>query len=120
MRVLYCNCTYAETIPTEVKHEVLRRLSASGVAFEAVADLCAMSAHEHPMLKQIAAEDDVRIAACFPRAVRCLFEAADAPLSEQRAEVLNMRRQSSADVVSHLLSPETSQQGASAISAPRT
>lgn len=102
-RVLYCNCTYAEVIPPQVKREVLRRLSASRVAFEAVADLCELSARRDPALKRIAESADLRIAACFPRAVEWLFHAAGAPLTKQRVEVLNMRRQSTDQVVAGLL-----------------
>ena len=106
MRVLYCNCTHARVVPPELKREVLRKLSAAGVAFDAVADLCGTSARKDPALRKIAGADDVRIAACFPRAVTWLFAAADAPLSGQRVKVLNMRRQSADQVVSGLLSEE--------------
>ena len=43
-RILYCHCHYAQVVPTEVKETVLRQLAESGVAFDAVADLCEMSA----------------------------------------------------------------------------
>jgi heterodisulfide reductase subunit A-like polyferredoxin len=104
MRVLFCNCTHAKVVPPLVKREVLRRLSTSGIAFDAVADLCELSARKDPTLRTIASADDLRIAACFPRAVTWLFDAADAPLSAQHVEVLNMRRQSAEEVVSRLLS----------------
>ena len=42
--VLYCHCAYSEFIPPDVKREVLRRLSGSGVAVEAVSDLCGLAA----------------------------------------------------------------------------
>jgi heterodisulfide reductase subunit A-like polyferredoxin len=110
MRVLYCNCTYADVVPLEVKRQVLKKLSASRVTFDAVADLCEISARNGPFLKRIAAEDDVRIAACFPRAVRCLFDAGGAPLPEQHVEILNMRLESAANVVSRLLAEKTPRQ----------
>jgi len=47
-RILYCNCTYAQVVPKEVKEAVLKKLCESGVAFEAVADLCEMSARQDP------------------------------------------------------------------------
>jgi hypothetical protein len=47
-RILYCHCAYAQVVPKEVKEAVLRRLSESGVAFEAVADLCELSARQDP------------------------------------------------------------------------
>ena len=111
MRVLYCNCTYAAVVPSEVKHAVLRKLSDSGVAFEAVADLCAMSARQDPALGRIAGETDLKIAACFPRTVRCLFEAAGAPLPEQGVELLNMRHESATEIASRLLPEQSSRSG---------
>lgn len=98
-RIIYCNCTYAKVIPEETKREVLRELSASGVAFDAVADLCEMSARQDPALKRIAESGNVSIAACFPRAVKWLFHGAQAPLPETGVEILNMREQSAAEIV---------------------
>jgi hypothetical protein len=92
-RILYCHCAYAQVVPKAVKEEVLRRLSESGAAFDAVADLCEMSARRDPALKQLAegGEAGLKIAACFPRAVKWLFSAADATLPEHGVEILNMR-----------------------------
>lgn len=101
---VFCNCTYAKVVPPQVKRQVLRELNASGIAFEAVADLCAMSTRNDPALKRLAASGDVKIAACFPRAVEWLFHAADAPPAGGRVEVLNMREQSADDIVAGLLS----------------
>ena len=90
-RILYCHCAYAQVVPKEVKEEVLRRLSASGVAFDAVADLCELSAKRDPALARLAGDGNVKIAACYPRAVKWLFAAADAPLPEPGVDILNMR-----------------------------
>ena len=57
-RILYCHCQYAQVVPKEVKDAVLRKLCDSGVAFEAVADLCEMSARRDPALQRLAAEGD--------------------------------------------------------------
>src|SRR5580704_1932709 len=73
-RIVYCNCSFARVLAPEVKTKVLEGLAASGVAFDAVPDLCEMSARKDPALVRIA-EGDVAIAACFPRAVRWLFSA---------------------------------------------
>ena len=89
--IVYCRCAYAQVIPSAVKDEVLARLCSSGLAFEAVPDLCALSAHKDPALQRIAAEPGLRIAACYPRAVRWLFHAGGAPLPEAGVEILNMR-----------------------------
>jgi hypothetical protein len=90
-------------VPADVKREVLRRLAESGIGFDAVADLCEMSARRDPGLKALAAEGNVKIAACFPRAVRGLFIAADAPLPETGVEICNMRTESAEQVVGALL-----------------
>jgi hypothetical protein len=103
LRILYCNCTYAQVVPPEVKGEVLRRLAESGVAFDAVADLCELSAKRDPGLKQIAEGGPVKIAACFERAVRGLFVAAENPLPEGGVEIRNMRVETADQVVAALL-----------------
>ena len=104
-RILYCNCTYAQVVPKEVKEAVLKKLCESGVAFEAVADLCEMSARQDPALKRLSEGGAVRIAACFPRAVKWLFHAAKAPLPADATEILNMRVQSADEVSAALFNP---------------
>lgn len=104
-RILYCHCAYAQVVPKAVKEEVLRRLGESGVSFDAVADLCEMSARRDPALKQFVAGADVKIAACYPRAVTWLFNAAGAPLPETGVEVVNMRTESAENVVEAVLGP---------------
>jgi hypothetical protein len=89
-RILYCHCAYAQVVPTETKAAVLDQLSASGVSFEAVPDLCEMSARRDPGLAQIASGGEATIVACYPRAVRWLFNAAGTTLPES-VRVLNMR-----------------------------
>lgn len=96
--ILYCNCTYAQVIDPAVKAAVLRQLCDSGRSFEAVADLCEMSARKDPALKRLAAGGEVKIAACYPRAVKWLFASAGAPLDAAQTEVLNMREQTAATV----------------------
>ena len=102
-RILYCNCTYAKVVPVETKREVLRRLSDSGAAFDCVADLCEMSARRDPALKKLAEGGEVKIAACFPRAVKWLFHAGGAPISDNSVDVLNMREQDADEIVPLLL-----------------
>jgi hypothetical protein len=103
LRILYCHCTYAQVVPPEVKQQVLRKLAESGVAFDAVADLCELSAKRDPALKQIAGGGPVKIAACFERAVRGLFIAAETPLPESGVEIRNMRTETADQVVEALL-----------------
>ncbi len=105
-RILYCHCQYAQVVPREVKEAVLRQLCEADVEFEAVADLCEMSARRDPSLARLADAEGVKIAACFPRAVKWLFHQAGAPLPMAATEVLNMRVQSADDVSAALLSAE--------------
>src|SRR5687768_7638314 len=102
-RILYCHCQYAQVIPKEVKEAVLKKLCESGVAFEAVADLCEMAARRDPALRRLAGSGEVKIAACFPRAVKGLFHQANADLSPDAVEVLNMRSLTADEVVAALL-----------------
>ena len=100
--ILYCHCQYAQVVPKDVKDAVLRRLCESGVAFDAVADLCEMSARKDPALKQLASSGAVKIAACFPRAVKGLFHQCSADLAPDRTEVLNMRMLTADEVCARL------------------
>ena len=105
-RILYCHCQYAQVVPKEVKEAVLRKLCESGVAFEAVADLCEMAARRDPALQRLAANGAVKIAACFPRAVKGLFHQANADLTPDQTEVLNMRTLTAEDIVAALFSAQ--------------
>ncbi len=105
-RILYCHCKYAQVVPKDQKELVLRALCDSGSAFEAVADLCELSARRDPSLQRLASNGSVKIAACFPRAVKWLFHQAGAPLVLDQTEVLNMRTQSAAEIIPELLSSE--------------
>ena len=100
--ILYCHCQYAQVVPKEVKEAVLRRLCESGVAFDAVADLCEMSARRDPALQQLAANGAVKIAACFPRAVKGLFHQCNADLAPEKTEVLNMRTLTADEICARL------------------
>jgi hypothetical protein len=96
-RVLYCHCAFAQVVPKEVKERVLTGLTASGCSFDAVPDLCEMSARRDPALQQIASSETT-IVACYPRAVKWLFSAAGTPLGDG-ARILNMREQTADDIL---------------------
>lgn len=108
-RIVYCHCAFAKVVPAEVKTEVLAELTRSRKSFEAVADLCEMSARKDPALNRIAKtaeEGPVVIAACFPRAVQWLFHGAGTPLPEEGVTVLNMREQTADQVLEGLIQKE--------------
>lgn len=92
--ILYCHCANAKVLPADTKSAVLQTLADSGLPFVAVPDLCALSARKDPSLQSLAG--GVRlVAACYPRAVRALFQAAEATLTAE-ARVLNLRVESAA------------------------
>ncbi len=105
-RLLYCHCAFARVVPQEVKNGVLQGLAESNVAFEAVPDLCALAAHKDPSLLRLANGDSpLEIVACYPRAVRWLFHAADAPLPEDGVRIHNMRTQDAATTLNDVFAP---------------
>ena len=101
--LVYCRCAYARVVPRKVKDEVLEGLADAGVDFDAVPDLCEMSARKDPRLAEIAGGRAVTIAACYPRAVRWLFSSAGAPLDRERVTILNMREETAEAVTEAML-----------------
>lgn len=106
--LLYCHCRYAQVVPAETKAGVLEALCRSNLPFEAVPDLCELSARRDPSLQRLATAGPLKIAACYPRAVKWLFAAAGAPLKPDATEVVNMRVQTVGDVTTSLMSSSLS------------
>lgn len=104
--VVFCSCAHYETIPQETKQRVFESLRDAGIAVEAVADLCGMAANGHPRLRYWAQAEPLSIVACFPRAVRWLFEAAGVPLNLVQTRFFNMRTQSADEILDGILAPE--------------
>ncbi len=88
--ILYCHCSHAGVAPDDVRRGVLATLCERGLEFQAVPDLCGLAARRDPFLKSFARAPSPTIIACYPRAVRCLFEMAEAPLPDD-ATILNLR-----------------------------
>ena len=105
MKIVYCHCAYAQVIPADVKQEVLRRLTESGVSFDGVADLCEMAARKDPWLVEIAGGGPAQIIACYPRAVTWLFSSAGAPLPAEGIRILNMRTESADAIAATVTTP---------------
>jgi hypothetical protein len=89
-------------VPPDTKAAVLEGLARADAPFEAVPDLCEMAARHDPRLAELAAGGPLRIAACYPRAVRWLFASAGATLDPSSVEILNMRTGTVADVLAAL------------------
>jgi hypothetical protein len=110
-RILYCHCAFAKVVPAETRTAVLNGLSAAGVEFDAVPDLCEMAARGDVRLREFAASAPaatLSIAACYPRAVKWLFASAGAPLPDAQVRVCNMRVETADAVVHSLLEGRSS------------
>ena len=90
-RILYCHCAFARVLPPPTKAAVLAHLAKSEAPFEAVPDLCEMSARRDDRLQSLAGSEPLTIVACYPRAVQGLFHSAGASLPGEGVTVLNMR-----------------------------
>jgi len=101
-RVLYCHCAYAAVVPKATKEAVLRGLTDAGIAFDAVPDLCELSARRDPVLADLTGDGPTKLVACYPRAVKWLFHAAGVELS-QNIEVLNMRTDTADAILAEVL-----------------
>ena len=111
-RILYCHCAYAKVVPPEVKAAVLNGLAEANAEFDAVPDLCEMAAHGDDRLRELAAAGPLKIAACYPRAVKWLFAAAGAQLPDDSVRIWNMRVESADTVIDGLVN-QTGQTGES-------
>lgn len=99
--LLYCHCAHAKVVPEATKQAVLTALAASGRPFEAVADLCEMSARKDPTLARLVAQPGMQIIACHRRAVAWLLNAAGTALPTETV-VHNMRESSSDKIITDL------------------
>ena len=106
-QVIYCHCAYSAVIPDSVKNTALRDILQKGLDFQAVPDLCKMAAEGDERLHTIAASEDVTVVACYPRAVKSLFDRVGAPLdlAGGKARVINMRDVDADAVVEALPEP---------------
>ena len=104
--ILFCSCTHGNAIPQEVKQDVLTFLSKMNRDIIIVSDLCGMAARREPELSRIAKIPCLTIVACYPRALKWLFHAGGAPLTDGCVKILNMRTQSVEEIVSFLESED--------------
>jgi NAD-dependent dihydropyrimidine dehydrogenase PreA subunit len=100
--ILFCTCAHYEIIPPAAKERILTALSQTGQEIEAVGDLCGLAAHRDPRLQRWAAAPQLVVVACFPRAVRWLFHAAGATLSQEKVRCLNMRTQTPEEIIASI------------------
>ena len=101
--IVFCNCGHSQIISDAIKAGVLRAIEESGAKVEVVQDLCGLAADKSPLLQQWASADELKIIACFPRAVKWLFNAGGYPLPESGVELFNMRADGAEDIISSVL-----------------
>ncbi len=104
---IYCNCSYYDFIPDQTREAVLEAMAGSGLEFEAVSDLCSLCANRDPVLQRWAEAEKIQIVACFPRAIRWLFNAGKAQLPAQDVTFFNMGIQSPQEIITGLLQGRT-------------
>ena len=85
---------------------VLCTLKDADIAFDVVDDLCGLAARQDKVLLNWSKSSGLRIAACFPRAVKWLFHRASAPLNPE-AEIINMCNADTDSIVKSLLAEST-------------
>jgi len=88
--VLYCSCATSDLVSPETRSALEQALAAAGRRVVVVRDLCSLAACKDPLLGKLAGERRLQVVACYPRAVRWLFAAADVPLGED-VTILNQR-----------------------------
>ncbi len=71
--VLLCRCVQAGLVPEAAVTAVAAAADEQGWTVLVVDDLCHLAASADPLLARCAAAADLRIGACFPRAVQALF-----------------------------------------------
>jgi NAD-dependent dihydropyrimidine dehydrogenase PreA subunit len=92
--VLLCECVHSGLIGRAKLQALRASLESAHVPFTTVADLCALAARKDPLLAELVRGPETRILACYPRAVRALFQFAGAPLAPGDAQLINLREAS--------------------------
>ncbi len=106
-RVLICRCAQVGLTPDATLARLAQAASDAGVSAEWVDDLCELAAHRSPRLAEWAASGDLRVAACYPRAVRWLFEAAGVTLPRAGVTLANARTEPADEVAERLFAGAT-------------
>ena len=92
--VLLCECVHNGLIGRAKLQALRASLESAQIPFTTVPDLCALAARKDPLLAQLVRGPKTRILACYPRAIRALFQFAGAPLAPGDAQLINLREAS--------------------------
>ena len=99
--ILFCNCSYANIIPDETRKVVFDALCPDRRVV-VVDDLCKLAAKKDPLLGELVKQKELTVVACYPRAVRWLFNAGGATLEEGQLICHNMRATSAEEIVARV------------------
>jgi NAD-dependent dihydropyrimidine dehydrogenase PreA subunit len=92
--ILFCSCEGRNLVPGGVNETVLSGLQALGTGFTAVPDLCGIAAKRGKELKEtVDKADRILVIACYPRAVKWLFNIAGIEWNTAKISVINMRKE---------------------------
>ncbi|MFA7158735.1 MAG: hypothetical protein WC299_05480 [Kiritimatiellia bacterium] len=101
--ILFCHCAGSAAGNPAVRGAVLSGLRARGLPFVEVPDLCRLAAGKEKWLAALAAlAGTFTVVACRPRAVRWMLSAYGIPAGDGRFQFLDLRAQSSADILARL------------------
>ncbi len=106
MKILYCDCAYCDIVDKKKKESVRSALTASGMDVVTIPDLCRVAAKERSLLKEVSASRSLSVVACFPRAVKALFEFAGVD-KKVKLRVFNMRTSSASEILAELKVPDS-------------
>lgn len=106
MKILYCECEYCDIIEKRKKQSILSALTSSGMELVTIPDLCQVAAKERTLLEDIAASGELAVVACFPRAVKALFDFAGLG-KKVKLRVFNMRTSSASEILAKLNIPDS-------------
>ncbi len=89
--ILVCRCDHYHMVSEAACARLTEVLGRAGISFESIGDLCELAANKDSLLTVWTGTDQLKIVACFPRAVKWLFARAGAPLDDDRVELFNAR-----------------------------
>lgn len=114
--ILYCRCAYPHVIPQETAERLLGALESSGQDFNIISDMCFMAARQPDRLKALTQNKSLKILACFPRAVKWLFEWAGIDTND--VEFFNMRTTPPEELMKSLLGTDDNSPSVLTVSKP--
>ena len=99
--LLLCRCRQAQLLPPRAVEQVRAAVLAAGIELIEADDLCELSERRDDVLARLASHARSSVIACFPRAVRCLFQFAASPLTGD-VRLFNLRARPAGEIIREL------------------